>query len=92
MLSRFTDAHMRPHGTANYLEIYFVHNIRVKSLWNFATIYRRVSNISRTLEDNKIVDHWGIVGASPVGVAPTTYSFSGFIGLGKVNCMMRRES
>ena len=39
-------------------------------------MYRKVSNISRTLEDNKIVDHSDVVGASPVGAAPTTSSFS----------------
>ena len=39
-------------------------------------IYRKVSNIRRTLVDNKIVDHSDVVGASPVGAAPTTSSFS----------------
>ena len=52
--------------------------------------YRHVSNIRRTLVGDKIVDHSDVVGASPVGVAPTTSSFStwhpGFIGLGKDNC------
>ena len=38
--------------------------------------YRQVSNIRRTLVDNKIVDHSDVVGASPVGSAPTTSSFS----------------
>ena len=38
--------------------------------------YRRVSNIERTLVGNKIVDHSDVVGASPVGAAPTTSSFS----------------
>ena len=39
--------------------------------------YRQVSNISRTLiEDNKIVDHSDVDGASPVGTAATTPSFS----------------
>ena len=38
--------------------------------------YRQVSNISRTLVDNKIVDRSDVVGASPVGAAPTTSSFS----------------
>ena len=38
--------------------------------------YRKTSNISRTLVGNKIVDHTDVVGASPVGVAPTTSSFS----------------
>ena len=39
-------------------------------------IYRHVSNIRRTLIGNKIVDHSDVVGASPVGAAPTTSSFS----------------
>ena len=38
--------------------------------------YCQVSNIRRTLEGNKIVDHSDVVGASPVGAAPTTSSFS----------------
>ena len=38
--------------------------------------YRQVSNISRTLVGNKIVVHSDVVGASPVGAAPTTPSFS----------------
>ena len=45
---------------------------------------------------NKIVDHSDVVGASPVGAAPTTSSFSnqnhGFSGLGKDNCKTRRET
>ena len=39
-------------------------------------IYRLVSNIGRTLVGNQIVDHSDVVGASPVGAAPTTFSFS----------------
>ena len=38
--------------------------------------YRQVSNIRRTLVGNKIVDRSDVVGASPVGAAPTTSSFS----------------
>ena len=38
--------------------------------------YRETSNIRRTLVGNKIVDHSDVVGASPVGAAPTTSSFS----------------
>ena len=38
--------------------------------------YRKVSNIRRTLIGSKIVDHSDVVGASPVGAAPTTSSFS----------------
>ena len=38
--------------------------------------YRKTSNISCTLVGNKIVSHSDVVGASPVGAAPTTSSFS----------------
>ena len=38
--------------------------------------YHKTSNIRRTLVSNKIVDHSDVVGASPVGAAPTTSSFS----------------
>ena len=38
--------------------------------------YRQVSNIRRTLAGSKFVDHSDVVGASPVGAAPTTSSFS----------------
>ena len=41
-----------------------------------ASKYRQVSNISRTLVGNTIVDYSDVVGASPVGAAPTTSSFS----------------
>ena len=39
-------------------------------------IYHQVSNIRRNLVGDKIVDHSDVVGASPVGVTPTTSSFS----------------
>ena len=38
--------------------------------------YRQVSNIRRTSVGNKIVDNSDVVGASPVGAAPTTSSLS----------------
>ena len=38
-------------------------------------VYRKPSNISRTLAGNEIVDNSDVVGASPVGAAPTTSSF-----------------
>ena len=50
--------------------------------------YHKTSHIIRTLVGNKIVDHSDVVGASPVGAAPTTStsSFSakksGFKGFG----------
>ena len=38
--------------------------------------YRKTSNISRTFVGNNIVDNSDVVGASPVGAAPTTSEFS----------------
>ena len=38
--------------------------------------YRKTSNISRILVGDKIVDNSDVIGASPVGAAPTTSSFS----------------
>ena len=38
--------------------------------------YRQISNISCTFVGSQIVDHSDAVGASPVGAAPTTSSFS----------------
>ena len=40
------------------------------------SIYRQVSDIRLTLVGNTIVDHSDVVGASPVGAAPTTSSLS----------------
>ena len=36
---------------------------------------RQTFNMRRTLGGNKIVDHSDVVGASPAGAAPTTFSF-----------------
>ena len=38
--------------------------------------YRKISNIRRALVGNIILDHSDVVGASPVGAAPTTSLFS----------------
>ena len=38
--------------------------------------YRQIYNIRRALAGNKIVDHPDVVGASPIGGAPTVSSFS----------------
>ena len=60
--------------------------------------YRKTSNISRTLERNKIVDNSDVVGASPVGAAPTTSSIftlnltPGFNGLSEDNCKGMQET
>ena len=42
----------------------------------FSMILIEVSNISRTLVGTKIFDHSDVVGASPIGAAPNTSSFS----------------
>ena len=44
--------------------------------WKHNKAYRQVSNIRRISAGNKIVDNSDVVGASPVGAAPTTSSFS----------------
>ena len=49
-------------------------NFFIFEVWKLE--YRQVSNIRRTLVGNKIVDYSDVVGASPVGAAPTTSSFS----------------
>ena len=53
------------------------HNKIPWALWmsNYIAKYRQTSNIGRTFDGNKIVDHSDVVGASPVGAAPTTSSF-----------------
>ena len=57
---------------------YLSENVRTHSVTLILNgdVYRQVSNIRRTLVGNKIVDHSDVVGASPVGAAPTTSSFS----------------
>ena len=49
-----------------------------KAGYNFTgnLTYHKVSNIRHTLVGNIIVAHSDVVGASPVGAAPTTSSFS----------------
>ena len=58
----------------------------------FHQIYRQTYNIRRTLMCNIIVDNSDVVGASPVGAAPTTYLTPGFNRLGKDNCKTRWET
>ena len=38
--------------------------------------FRQTSNISHILIGNKLFDYSDVIGASPVGAAPTTSSFS----------------
>ena len=59
------------------------HKINTVAAWSYSEIdlnrlstYSEVSNISRTLVGNIIIDHADVVGASPVDVAPTASLFS----------------
>ena len=65
-------------------------------LQNQTQLYRQTWNIIPTLVGNKLADHSDVVGASPVGAAPTTSSFSpltpGFNILHKDNCKTKRET
>ena len=49
---------------------------RNKTMCIFYGIYRKASNIRRTLVGDENVDHTDVVGASPAGAAPATSSFS----------------
>ena len=50
-----------------------VHETNISS--QLEQLHHQTSNISHALEGNKLVDHSDVVGASPVGAAPTTSSF-----------------
>ena len=60
-------------------------------------VYCQTFNIRCTFVGSRIVDHSDVVGASPVGAAPTTSSFLSYLtldfnGLGKDKCHMRWET
>ena len=58
------------------MELNRTYDLDVSPADGLATSYRKTSNTSHTLVGNKIVDNSDVVGASPVGAAPTTSSFS----------------
>ena len=68
----------------------------IQYLKMFSVNYCQISNIRRSLVANNIVDHSDVVGASPVGAAPTTSSFStqqlGLIDWAKGNSKTRLKS
>ena len=67
------------------------HTYIFKHLCPYRWTYCQVSNISGTLVGNKIVDHSDVVGAAPVGAAPTTSSFSTCLyWIEQSNCKTRR--
>ena len=51
-------------------------DVTLMPMVSLAMTYRKTSNIRSTLVGDKIVDQSDVVGASPVGAAPTTSSFS----------------
>ena len=59
-----------------FYEIYQSLEMLIMPVYMWQNTYRETSNISRTLVVNEIVDNSDVVGASPVGAAPTTSSFS----------------
>ena len=61
---------------ANFKHEYFFSWMKKSTAEELLMIYPQTSNISHSLVGNKIVDHSDVVGASPVGAAPTTSSFS----------------
>ena len=68
-----TDDIMRWNTPFFIVSIIFMHKYFHMSQ-HLLMIYRKTSYISRTLVCNKTVDHSDVVGASPVGAAPTTSS------------------
>ena len=62
----------------NQIKIWYlkITSIFPRGQWVNSCRYHKTSNINRTLVGNKIVDNSDVVGASPVGAAPTTSSFS----------------
>ena len=63
-------------GVAVWLnDVRLISHSQIAEVW-IEDVYRQVSNIKHTLIGNKIVDHSDVFGASSVGAAPTTSSFS----------------
>ena len=62
--------------TVTPLAMEFLHSCTKPAICYGTKLYRKTSNISRTFVGDKIVDNSDVVGASPVGAAPTTSSFS----------------
>ena len=67
-------------GQLNFYNLYihlanilFLYIMKLK--YNISS-YHQISNIRHALVGNKLVDHLDVVGASPVGAAPSTASFS----------------
>ena len=61
-----------------FIFVLIIIQVYIQIYWSLsvAVIHRYVSNIRRTLVGSKFVDHSDVVGASPIGAAPTTSSLS----------------
>ena len=75
-LLRSDDAYIRQYTRPSLVQMMACRMISVKPWYEPVLTYRKNSSISRTLVCNIIVDNSDVVGASPVGAAPTTSSFS----------------
>ena len=80
----FVQIHVQADHTANkhqssalltLCDIKWYGRLRLSIYSGWICSYHQPSNISRTLVCNKVVDHSGVVRASPVGAAPSTSSF-----------------
>ena len=71
-----THKQLQPHGCVLHVVATVSMELITQLCYVFYIEYRQVSNIRRTLKGNKSVYHSDVVGASPVGAAPTTFSFS----------------
>ena len=61
---------LSPYGVTGHSELVF-HALNASD-----SQHRQTTNISYTLVGNEIIDHSDVFGASSVGAAPTTSSFS----------------
>ena len=76
--------------------VYDILLVSIKCCFQMWLVCHQISNTSRTLVGNKVVDHSDVVGAWPVGAAPTTSSFldltPGCNRLRNNNCRTRWET
>ena len=66
-------------GFGGFMHVCWSDDLFQRDQWDHVKsrgIHRQTSNISHTLVGNVIVDNSDVVGASPVGSAPTTFSLS----------------
>ena len=67
IVMKYNDFH-----SVKHIRKYHLQNVGHLAQEASVSIYRQVSKISCTLAGNKFVNHLDVVGAPPVGAAPTT--------------------